>query len=152
MVKRFIEHWDALTDRKKEDVPDIPKISRALPVTKWTEAFVDFLCRVIGVRTIPLSCVIRAEVAVPAAEPALAPQQPYSEIHGSVEAELVARCSHLHALFRDNNARVYYYLEEVTRGTSYAASIKTYQRRKDGRGGGLHWCRSTPVLTSGKPS
>jgi hypothetical protein len=77
--------------------------------------------------------VIQADVAVLGAEPRLATGQPYSDEHGSVEAEMIARASHVHALFREDNAKVYYYLEEAMRGTSYAASIKPYQRRKDGR-------------------
>jgi hypothetical protein len=52
----------------------------------------------------------------------------------SVTGELVARASHKHALFRDDKASVYHYLEEATRTTAYAASIKPFQRRKDGRG------------------
>jgi hypothetical protein len=51
--------------------------------------------------------------------------------------ELVASASHEHALFRDNNASVYQYLEKATRTTAYAASIKPFQRRKDGRGAWL---------------
>jgi hypothetical protein len=54
-----------------------------------------------------------------------------------VEEELVARASHAHALYRDDNASVYYFLEEATRGTSYSASIKPFQQRKDGRGAWL---------------
>ena len=46
----------------------------------------------------------------------------------------VARASHDHPLYKGDNAKVYYYLEEATRSTSYAASIKPYQRGKDGRG------------------
>jgi len=37
-------------------------------------------------------------------------------------------------LYADNNADVYYKLEEATQGTSYADSIKRFQKRKDGRG------------------
>ena len=51
-----------------------------------------------------------------------------------MESELIARASHTHALFRDDNSVVYYHLEEATRGTSYAASIKPFQKVKDGRG------------------
>ena len=60
--------------------------------------------------------------------------QPYSEEHGSVEEELIARADHTHALFCNDSASVYYFLEEGTRGTHFAASIKPFQRRKDGRG------------------
>ena len=134
VMKNFEIQWKALVAKKDEDAPDVPKISKALPVIKWTEAFSDFLSRVVGVRTIPLSYVIRQNVEVPAATPPLANHQPHSTEHGSVEAELVARASHTHALYRDDNDKVYHYLEEATRSTTYAASIKPYQRRKDGRG------------------
>lgn len=133
-LKNFREHWKALCDRKKEDAPDIPKIGKNLVVTKWSEAFSDFLHRVIGVRTIPLAYVIRDEVEVPAAAPPLLNNQPFSNEHGSVEGELINRASHNHPLYREDNAQVYYYLEEATRSTSYSASIKPFQNRKDGRG------------------
>ena len=79
----------------------------------------------------------RPEAVVPAAAPDLAPGQPYGAIFGSVEEELVQRGSHDHALFREDNALVYFYLEEATRSTSYAASIKPFQRTKNGRGAWL---------------
>ena len=96
-----------------------------------------FLHRIIGVRLIPLAYVIREKVEVPAAAPPLATDQPHSSLHGSVEAELVARASHGHPLYRDDNSAVYYALEEATRTTIYAASIKPFQRAKDGRGAWL---------------
>ena len=86
-----------------------------------------------GSRTIPYSYVTRQDAEVPADVPALAPGKPHTEVHGSVEGDLVARASHTHPLFRDDNSAVYYFLEEATRGTSYAASLKPYQRVKDGR-------------------
>jgi hypothetical protein len=91
-IKAFIPHWKALTDKKKnDDVPDVPKITKALVVIKWTEAFGDFLNRVLGRRFIPLAYVIRPESVVPAAAPDLATGQPYGAIFGSVEEELVQR-------------------------------------------------------------
>jgi hypothetical protein len=60
--------------------------------------------------------------------------QPHSTEAGSVEMELTNRASHNHPLFREDNEAVYHRLEEATRGTSYAASLKPYQRTKDGRG------------------
>ena len=133
VVKNFMDHWKALTERKKEDNPDTPKITRSLPIINWTEAFFDFLHRVIGERTIPLAYVVRTEAEVPVAVPALANGQPYGEEYGSVEAELIARASHNHPLFREDNASVYFLLEEATRSTGYAASIKPFQREKNGR-------------------
>ena len=48
--------------------------------------------------------------------------------------DLFNAASHTHAHFRDDNSVVYYHLEEATRGTSYAASIKPFQKVQDGRG------------------
>lgn len=134
VMRNFEIEYKALKDRKDEDDPDVPKITKALPIIKWTEAFHDYADRIVGSRTIPLAYVLRDEVLVPAAAPPLATNKPYSEMHGSVERELVARASHAHPLYRVDNALLYHHLEEATRTTSYAASIKPFQRQKDGRG------------------
>ena len=131
VMSNFEIQWKALKDRKDEDDPDVPKITKALPIIKWTEAFQDFLNRVIVARMIPLAYVIQIDPQVPGPAPTLAPNQPHSTEHGSVEGELIARASHTHALFRDDNSVVYYHLEEATRGTSYAASVKPFQRGKE---------------------
>ena len=70
-------------------------------------------------------------VAVSALYPALANSQPYSNEHTSVKGGLIARSSHTHSLYQENNTDVYYKLEEATRDTSYVESIKTFQYRKD---------------------
>ncbi len=134
VLKNFGIQWKALVDKKSDDPPDVPKITKQLPIMKWTEAFKDFLSRVIGARTIPLSYIVREDDDVPDPAPPLAQHQPHSTQHGSVEEELIARASHTHALYRVDNASVYHFLEEATRSTVYAASIKTFQRQKDGRG------------------
>ena len=135
VMRNFDIQWKALKERSKNDeTPDVPKISKALPIIKWTESFHDFLGQVIGVRTIPLTYVVRGQVEVAIPAPPLMTNQPHSLEHGSVELELVNRASHDHPLFRDDNSKLYYLLEEATRSTQYAASIKPFQRRKDGRG------------------
>ena len=113
--------------KKRDDSPDVPKISKALPVIKWTETFQDFLNRKIGNRNIPLAYIIRDEPNPPAAALPLAAGQPHSIEHGSIESELIAQASHTHALFHDDNSDLYYLLEEATWGTQYAASIKPFQ-------------------------
>ena len=47
---------------------------------------------------------------------------------------MIAHASHGHALFHEDNSQVYYHLEEATRRTSYAASIKPFQQCKDRQG------------------
>ena len=132
VMKNFSEQWKALEDKKGDEEPEVPKITKALPVIKWTEAFRDYLHRVIGLRTIPLAYVIRPEATAPAIG-IQATGAPHSTEHEAIETELIARASHGHALFREDNSSVYYKLEEATRATSYAASIKPYQRTKNGR-------------------
>ena len=56
-MSNFEIQWKALKERKDDD-PEVPKIIKALPIIKWTEAFQDFLNRVIGARMIPLAYVI----------------------------------------------------------------------------------------------
>jgi hypothetical protein len=133
VLKNFWVPWDALVEMKKDDNPDVPKISKELPIIRWTEAFKDYLHRVVGARTIPLYYVIRDDPQVLANIPPLANDQPYSNEYGSVEQELMYCASHEHGLFREDNSQVYYKLEEATRSTAYADSIKPYQKTKNGR-------------------
>jgi hypothetical protein len=58
VMKNFEIQWKALEDKKEGDEPKVPKITKALPIIKWTEAFRDYLHRMIGLRTIPLVYVI----------------------------------------------------------------------------------------------
>ena len=90
VMKNFNIQWTALKEKKGEDSPETPNISKVLPVIKWTEAFQDFLNRKIGNQNIPLAYIIRDEPNPPAVAPPLAPGQPHSIDHGSVEAELIA--------------------------------------------------------------
>ena len=132
-MSNFKDLWQALKDKKAKEQPDTPKISKTLPIMKWTESFGDHLNRCIGVRFVPLSYVVRKESVPPLTCPALLASMPYSEHHGSVEEELVARANHTDGLYPSDNAAVYYKLEEATRSTTYAASIKPFQRKKNGR-------------------
>jgi hypothetical protein len=93
--------------------PETPKISRRLPVVKWTEAFNDFLNRVIGSRYIPLAYLVLSDRIVPNQDPPLMNKdQPFSSVHGgSVEAKMIVHACHDHALIKDDNALVYYYIE-----------------------------------------
>ena len=63
--------------------------------------------------------------------------KPHSTEYGSIQVELVACTSHDHELYKEDNGSVYYHLEEATRRTIYSASIKPFQRGKDGCGAWL---------------
>jgi hypothetical protein len=53
---------------------------------------------------------------------------------GSLIAELESRLSHSGPIFNNDNATVYMKIEEAARGTSVESTIKSFSRRKDGRG------------------
>ena len=110
-----------------------PNIRKTIGVIQQSEAFVHFLSRVIGTKTDPLLCEIRDN---PIPNGALLPLDPnvlHSEEHGLVEDDLVARVLCDQSLFKDNNSKVHYYLEEASLSTQHAASIKPYQKKTNGR-------------------
>ena len=74
-----------------------------------------------------MAYVIRSNVDVSPQSPPLHAYQPHSEQHGSVEAEMVTRGLHTHALYHDDNSAVYYHLEEEMCGTTYVPSVKPFQ-------------------------
>jgi hypothetical protein len=133
VIMNFEVQWKAMKVKIDGDEPETPKIAKGVNIMRWSESFKDYLRQCYGVRDIPLIYVTRDEEAVPALAPPLAAGQPHSVEAGSVEEELVTRASHTHALFREDNGKVYFKLEAATRGTSYAASIKPFQRTRNGR-------------------
>ena len=133
VLSNFKDLFEAILDQKTGDEPDTPKITKTLPIMKWVESFTDHLNRCIGVRKVPLSYVIRSSAAADPVCPPLKTDQPYSDEHGSVEEDMIARASHASGLFKSDNATVYYKIEEATRTTTYAASIAPFQRAKNGR-------------------
>ena len=110
MIKNFEAQWKALKELKKVDEPDVPKITKSLPLIKWIQALGDYLDRIIWHRIIPLYYVVCEEVNFPVHAPPLVLVQPRSEDHGSVEADLVARASHTHTLYSYDNSIVYFKL------------------------------------------
>ena len=134
-LKNFeIEHT-ALLERKDDTEAPVPKLDKNLTVPKWLESVKIHLSTVLGKRGIPLSYVVRPDEAVAAVPPPLLAQQAYSEEHGSVEAELIARSSHTHALFRHDSRDVFERLERATRGNAnFSGTITSFRRAKDGRG------------------
>ena len=66
VTKNFEIQWKAFKEREEADDPEVPKVTKSLPIMKWTEAFQDYLHRIVGVRTIPLAYVMRETMDVPA--------------------------------------------------------------------------------------
>ena len=64
--------------------------------------------------------------------------QPHSDEHGSVAKEHGYCLSHDDASYGNDNEILYEYLEESTRGTIFAVSIKCFEISYNGRGAWLY--------------
>jgi hypothetical protein len=97
-MKNFNELWKALEGKKKDNEPEVWKVTRTLTIIKWSESMMDYLHRCIKVRGIALAYVIHADVDVP---PITVLQQgsPHSTEHGSIEAKMIVRASHVSPLY-----------------------------------------------------
>ena len=133
VLKNFGEQWEAIKQKEEDDEPDVPKITRTLPIVRWTESFEDFLHQIIGSRHISLAYLVRETVEAATPAPPLLNNRSYSHEHGSVMGELIARATHDHTKYKDDNQKLYSFLEEATRSTQYASSIRPFSRAKNGR-------------------
>ena len=136
VLRAFYVEWEAMKKIAKEDKPDVPLLSDSKHVTplKWLESFKNALSRTFGVRDAPLTYLIRAEAVVPPeADAPLLAGHAYSEAAGSIMQELVMRLNHIGPLYNVDNATLYSMIEEATRNTTYAPSVRPFARAKDGR-------------------
>ena len=132
VLQDFGEQWKALETKSKEDDPSVPHITKALPIVKWTESFEDFLHQVVGVRCIPLAYLVRGYTVPLLTPPPLGRNKSYSDATGSVEMELISRATYNHSSYKEDNKKLYQFLEEATRTTQYSHSIRPFSRTKNG--------------------
>ena len=134
VIKRFLEQWKALMERKKAENGTPPKISKNQAVHKWIDAFALHLSQKVGVRNAPVGYVVRAVAAVDATPPARQVGDPHSEETGSIEGDLTARMTHNHPLYKVDNGSVFDMIELAVRGHDVAAIIAPFRRARDGCG------------------
>ena len=77
IIKKFQMQWKALDERRQADDPDTPKVTKALPIMRWAEAFRDHLFRCVGIQDIPLAYVVQEDSALAPTCPPLATNQPF---------------------------------------------------------------------------
>ena len=132
-LRDFRIEYDSIVKLSDQDEPDLPKISKELPIMPWQAAFENYCSSIFGVRKIPLQYVIRPNDDPPdVADDPLLPGCLYGET-GSLLDDLIVRSSHDHPLFKSDNQKIYKLLTECTLGTQYASTVSTFARRKDGR-------------------
>ena len=135
---------------KKEDAPEIPKISDKngdRKIIRWAPIFLDCMEHHYGAKG-PLRYVLRdnsavkteqedplvAHVTANPAQNIQGVQGTYYGESGSLVEELIARLPHNGPIFKNDNATVFQKVEEAARGTSCESTIKAFSRKKDGRG------------------
>ena len=133
VLRNFYTEWEAMLKLADEDCPSVPALSKNVTPICWIELFKDCLFWTYGVRSCPISYVIcdEANVQNEAVDPLL-PGCAYG-ISGSVTEELISRLNHVGPLYRSDNALVYSLLDQATRNTIYAPTIKPFARTKNGR-------------------
>lgn len=144
VLRDFHVEWKAMESMSTQESPTLPILSKNNPPLKWCESFKNFLYASFGVRKVPLLYIIRNNVAV-TPEMGADVEGTYDPLQegksfgssGSVLEDLIARSSHTHPLFKSDNAVVYGYIEEAARTSTFAHTIKSYARTKDGRGAWL---------------
>ena len=133
VLKEYYVEWQALKQLEDEDRPSVPILTKNQTPLKWMESFKDCLYRTFGVRSCPIAYVIREDVEVAEeADDPLEDGKSYG-VSGLVLDEMIARLNHTDPLYKSDNNLVYSLLDEATRNTIYASTIKLYSRTKNGR-------------------
>ena len=118
-LKCFMEHWDIVRTKMKEDNGPIPRVDKKeKSLRTFGQHFGEWLITNTGSQGAPYSYVIRDEATPPVPIPPLLTDHPFSEEHGSVEQELIARFAHLHPAFKTDNNTVFDVLERSLRQPS----------------------------------
>ena len=133
VLREFYIEWKALETMADNETPTLPLLSKNNPPLKWCESFKQYLYGKFGVRKVPLLYLLRETREVtPEAEDPLQEGKAYGS-SGSILSDLIARLSHDSPLYKSDNATLYTLLEEATRNSTYAPTIKPFARTKNGR-------------------
>ena len=142
VLMNFKVEWEAYQNLKEQDDPKVPKINDRdgdRKIIRWVPIFKDAMSRTYGSKG-PLSYVMRDEPNVsdeandPLETNANGTIISYFGQSGSLLEELINRLPHNGPIFHNDNSSVFGKIEEAARGTSVESTIKSFARRKDGRG------------------
>ena len=94
VIKRFLEQWKALMERKKADHGQPPKLTKNHAIHKWVDSFVLRISQKVGVHDAPLDYIVRAIAAIDHAPPARQIGDPHSIEMGSIDGDLTDSSKH----------------------------------------------------------
>lgn len=135
-IIEIVEHAHKATkDVTKAPTPSVSKLSKNTTVPKRNGHFlIIHTGQVTGPRNASLEYLLRKHVAVVMPHPPLETAIPYTSTGGSIQADQKNHLSHTHTLYRLDNKQLYEIIEETVRGSVCEATIKPFQRTKDGVG------------------
>ena len=134
VLRDFSDHWSILTTKSKADFSQSPRLDKKSTCLRWYDDHLkEWTGSNVGLQGAPLSYVIRPNVLPAANAPPFIVNRSYSAEHGSVEEELVQRCTHDHPAYATDNAAVFDAIEKALRGTIFYPTIKPHSKKKDGR-------------------
>lgn len=131
-LKALALHKSVVEDHK-DPSDDVPKVSKTFHISKALDMLPNYLRSCIGVRGVALSYVIRPDENS-ATLGALGPDLPYDQDSGSLMNELIIGVELVGAGWDEDNATVFSILQEMVKDSPMASSLKSHQRRRDGRG------------------
>ena len=137
-IKKFETHRILMEDH--EDPEKLQVVSKSFGIIRAMDMVPSHLRDRLGVRKIPLSYVIR-ENANPGNAPLPAIDQPTSENYNSITEELIYYAPHHGDEYVEDNAKVFQILQDMVTGTSFESSVKSHQRRRDGRAAYFALCQ-----------
>ena len=136
--------WSAIKTLSKQSPPKVPTLTKTNTPLRWYDAFKKVCYNTFGVRTVPLTYIIREKVEVTpeTGNDASVTYDPCltNKAHGasgSILQDLIHRTSQAHPLFKQYNATVFIIIEEASRGNHYYNTINPFKRDRNGRGAWL---------------
>ena len=137
-IKQFQAYRNMMNEH--EDPEKLQPVSKTFGIVKAMDMVPSHLRDRLGVRKVPLIYVIR-EDPTPGDAPLPAPNSPTSANFTSIADELIYYTPHQGDEYAEDNAKVFQILQDMVSGTSFESSVKTYQRRRDGRGAYFALCQ-----------
>ena len=138
MISNFQVQHKVIEARLKEPTPDVPRLTKRSTDPQRADYFCVFPSKCSSAQgCATMAYVSRTVEAVDSSAPLLCVNQPHSDDHGSVVKEYGHRLSNSDAYYGNDNEILYGYLEEATCGTIFVASVKYFERYRNGRGAWL---------------
>ena len=137
-LKLFEQHSKLIEEH--EDPVKLPSVDKNFGIVRAMDLLPSHLRDRLGVVKVPLSYVIRSNLR-PANLEGLSPNKATGPSYDTIMEELI-ECIPLEGEhYTEDNAKVFQIIQDMVTGTSFEASIKAHQRRRDGRAAYLALCQ-----------